>query len=226
MNASLTAWRALAMGIITFALIASLPWCVAAQVDQEQTATAEVSGPYIRMMATRLESIDDLEMWFIASQYDWLPLAPPDPNYTLHQPSGEVLPFDWKNFPEEFNSRLVLTYKNSVPAYRVTIMEDPVTRETVFLTPPEGAAYALEPEKGYDPHEYVYATVPDLYSGRYSTSYIDYLMRLWDPARIQLDVTLIPTEYVAQYLYAEALIAEEAEQQAKAAGGGGIIMLR
>lgn len=224
MKRFLCEWRGLVLLGSVCSLVVVLPPSLL-HADESEIVAPEAISPYIEMMSTRVESIDDLEMWFIAAQYQWLPLAPPDPDYILLQPSGEVLPFDPKNFPEQFNSRLVLTYKNSVPAYRVTIMEDPVTRETVFVTPSDIEAAVLDPEKDYDPNGYVYSTYPDLLSGRYSTAYIEYLMRLWDPSRVQLEVTLIPSEYVEQYLYAQEQIQEAAELELDE-GDGGIEMLR
>ncbi len=177
-------------------------------------------------MSTEVFSPDDLDRWFVEQQYDWLPIMPPAEDFILRQPSGQVLPFDWKKFPPEFVKGLTARYLNSVPSYDVTLVEDPKTRQTLFFNSKGEQVFALQPVPGYDPLWFLKDYRPELFSGRYTPWYVDYMGQLYDPSRVQAGVTLIPAEYAEYYLYAEERIADAASAMAFSSGsGGGVLMM-
>jgi len=192
----------------------------------------QVEGPaidptiYRDLMSREVADVHDLEEFFTEQQDFFLPITPPDPDFVLRQAGyPTVLPFSWKSFPPEFSKNLVLEYENSVPVYSVTILEDPFTRETVFLNAKGEKLFTLAPPFDYDPFSYLRSIFPSLYAGRYSFNQISYWQSLYDPARIQISAKLIPTEYVEPYLYVSERIAEEAALAA-ALDGGGFTLLR
>jgi len=99
-----------------------------------------------------LGNIQDLETLFVEQQYRFLPIGPPSED-VLVQPYGPVLPVDWQGFPEEFTKQMYAEMdSNGFPLYRISIYEDPVSRETVFLNRYGMEACRLAAEPGYDPY--------------------------------------------------------------------------
>ena len=121
--------------------------CLAvASVSSTDEAKKPVVDPeqYKEFMAHQVADVYDLEQYFVEEQYFFLPMTPPAEDFILRQPgSPYVLPFTWEKFPAEFVKGLSLEYENSVPVYPVTILEDPKTRETVFLNADGKELYAL-----------------------------------------------------------------------------------
>ncbi len=219
----------LCVGFAVFALDAtrSLSFAASGYDSEDIASTATVDATVFKeFMSTEVFSPDELDQWFVAQQYDWLPIMPPAEDFILRQPSGQVLPFDWKQFPPEFVKGLTARYLNSVPAYDVTVVEDPKTRQILFFNSKGEQVFALQPVPGYDPLWFLKDYRPELFSGRYTPWYVDYMGQLYDPSRVQAGVTLIPAEYAEYYLYAEDRIAEAASDMAFSSGsGGGVLMM-
>ncbi len=99
-----------------------------------------------------------------------------------------VVPFDAENFDEKFLDELLGEDKNSVAIYPLSLALDPKTRETLVFNA-EGK---------------LIATIP-----------ADQISREWpedaDPARVTLQLDLLPAEDVEPYLYTESRIADYAE---------------
>jgi len=102
-----------------------------------------------------------------------------------------VVPFDAENFDEMFLDELLGEYKNSVAIYPLSLMQDPKTRETLV----------------YNADGKLIATIP-----------ADRISRVWpedaDPARVTLQLDLLPSEDVEPYLYTESRIEDYAESLA------------
>lgn len=182
---------------------------------------------YDFLMSYKVGDIYDLEQYFVLHQYNFLPITPPPADFILQQ-SGmpDVLPFDAKSFPSEFVSGLVGTYEYSALVYPLVVLEDPNTREIVFLNSEGKEIYTLPPAPGYDPYAYLKSRWSALYSGKASLQAVNYWQGIYDPARVQLRTKLIPTENVEPYLYAQAKVAETAAMmQEEDEGGGGMMML-
>ena len=113
-----------------------------------------------------------------------------------------VVPFDAENFDEKFLDELLGEDKNSVAIYPLSLALDPKTRETLVFNA-EGK---------------LIATIPT-----------DRVSREWpedaDPARVTLQLDLLPAEDVEPYLYTESRIADYAETlTAKATKSGGMVL--
>lgn len=203
--------------------------CVLAVIaaDVKQTDRLPIDREvYKEFMSTEVVDIYGLEQFFVDQQDVYLPIIPPDPDFILHQSASPyVLPFKWENFPAEFSGNLVVSYVNSAPVYEVTILEDFNTRETVFLNAKGEKLFSLPPLPSYDPFSYLRTIFASLYDGRYNADQISYWQRFYDPARIQIKVKLLPTEYVEPYLYVSALI-ENTAQRNLLSRKGRIVKLR
>ena len=113
-----------------------------------------------------------------------------------------VVPFDAENFDEKFLDGLLGEDKNSVAIYPLSLALDPKTRETLVFNA-EGKLIA--------------------------TILADRIPREWpedaDPARVTLQLDLLPAEDVEPYLYTESRIADYSETlTAKATKSGGMVL--
>ena len=81
-------------------LLASVVVCLAAAVawSGKQKPGAD-PAVYDAFMARLVSDIYDLEQFFVDQQYEFLPISPPDPDFTLQQPGVQVLPFAANCFP-------------------------------------------------------------------------------------------------------------------------------
>ena len=123
------------------------------------------------------------------------------PGVSLLQPMfPAVVPFDAANFDAAFLEDLLGEDKNTVAIYPLSLALDPKTRETLVCNA-EGTLIAVLPaERDF---------------------------RAWrddaDPARVTLQLDLLPSEDVEPYLYAESRIAENTKTgNSKSAKGGGV----
>lgn len=188
---------------------------------------AEVRAEYeSRLSLYRMTDISALDGLFAEHQITFLPITPPGLDPLVQPVSPSVIPFDWQNFPEEFNKRLIGEMKHGLPVYLVRVAEDPKTRDIVFYNADGDEIYALPPPKDYDPYWFVKSWFPGVLSGRYDAETTDYLLQMYDPARIQMTVNLVPTENLLDYLTAEAEEAAMLQAQAESlAPEGGSFLL-
>ena len=104
-----------------------------------------------------------------------------------------VVPFDAKNFDDSFLDDLLGEDMNSVAIYPLSLALDPKTRETLV----------------YNADGKLIASIP-----------ADKAFRYWpedaDPARVTLQLNLLPAEDVEPYLYAEGRIGESCVKTGKA----------
>ncbi len=217
--------RCSASFVLAFATFTGLAPVGFAQTEKESPIDQEV---YEDFMKTEVTDIYDLEGYFSEQQSFFLPMIPPSADLILNQPGfPTVIPFDRKKFPDEFNMQLSFEYENSVRVYPVTIIEDPTTRETIFLNADKQVIFTLSPPYTYDPFVYLRSIFPALYSGRYTSSQISKWQSLYDPARIRISARLVPTEYVEPYLYVSALLFEQAMSllSEEEGGGGGMYLM-
>lgn len=200
--------------------------CFALASGSEEENTGVDPDEYKEFMSHQVGDIYDLEQYFTDGQYFFLPLVPPAEDFILRQPGIPlVLPFTSEKFPDEFLKGLVPEYENSVPVYPVTVLEDPTTRETVFLNAEDKEIFALPAAPGYDPYGYLKAIMSGLYSGAYSSYEVYNWQKLYDPARVQIRAKLILPEDVEPYLYVASVLAEQAAFAAEEGGGGGMMMM-
>lgn len=184
-----------------------------------ETARAERAGRYAKDLTSRTVSgVDALSQLFRAQQDLYLRITPPTPDFVLRQPCGTI-PFDPKAFPEAFLNGLVEETDKGCPVYTVVIAQDPTTRETVFANAKGYEVYAVAAAQNYNPWSFLESLYPDLYTGGYSSARIAELKSYYDPAHIQITVTLLPVEYIDSY-------ATEMAATATFASGGSTPMMR
>lgn len=115
------------------------------------------------------------------------------PGFSWLQPMfPPVVPFDAKNFDDSFLDDLLGEDKNSVAIYPLSLALDPKTRETLV----------------YNADGKLIATIP---ADKYSRSWPEDA----DPARVTLQLDLLPSEDVEPYLYTESRVEESIASAAK-----------
>ena len=113
-----------------------------------------------------------------------------------------VVSFDAANFDDTFLDDLLGEDKNSVAIYPLSLALDPKTRETLV----------------YNADGKLIASIP-----------ADKISRYWpedaDPSRVTLQLDLLPSEDVEQYLYTESRIDEFSKARStKSAKSGGMVL--
>ena len=210
--------------LVVLALVVPVATLHAVFAASPQTGTASEYDS--RLSTYRMTDILALDGLFAEQQITFLPIAPPGLDPLVQPASPSVIPFDWQNFPEEFNKRLIGEMKHGAPVYLVRVAENPKTRDIVFYNADGAEIYSLSPPKDYDPYWFVKSRFPGLFSGRYDPETADYLLQMYDPARIQMTVNLVPTENLLDYLAAEAKEAAMLQAQAESlAPDGGMFLL-
>ncbi|MCF7864127.1 MAG: hypothetical protein K9L89_05000 [Kiritimatiellales bacterium] len=146
-----------------------------------------------------VSSIYGLKSLFVEQQYQFLPIGPPSED-VLVQPYDPVVPVDWKKFPKEFTKQMYAEMDaNGFPLYRVSVFEDPVTRETVFLNYFGNEGYRLAAEKSYDP----YLWQKDYFQLSASALSDPWERWIYDPAHVATKFTLVPEVFYESYVLAE-----------------------
>lgn len=208
-------------GLAVVVLAATLILAVATEKEE---AVYFDKAEYDAIFAARVETIYDLEQWFVPQQYALLPIVPPVADFVLKGQPGEpgLIPFTAEKFPKEFVKGLVGLREYSVPVYPVTIAENPVTRAVEFYNLEGQLIHTLSPATGYDPFAYLKDKMPALYTARAHPDTRAYWERMLDPARVQITARLIEPDDVEHWLYAKAqVLAAQAELE----GGGEMMMM-
>lgn len=187
--------------------------------DISNTAISDEKS--VHSIAISVQNVAELEAYFRQEQVSWNKVAPPDATFIFQQ-GDELVEFDAKQFPPEFNDGLISTTEYGCPIYPVIIAEDPVTREAVFANTDGKEIYALPPAKDYNPYLWAEQCNPDLYSGLFSLSEISEIQQAYDPRRILIKARLLPKAYADKYAKAVA----EAQQTTSVKPGGGMVLMR
>lgn len=147
-----------------------------------------------------IANIYELEALFVEQQYGFLPISPPSEEVYFHS-LKLVLPVDWKYFPKDFTKQMYAEMDgNGYPLYRVSVYEDPVTRQTVFLNLYGTEVYRLDAETGYDPYAWQ-TTYFQLDAGEELGEWEKWI---YDPAHIAAKFVLIPEVFHEDYLSVQA----------------------
>lgn len=215
---------------LVLAALAAVSACVVLSVYAQKFTdplAAEVRADYeSRLSLYRMTDISALDGLYAEHQILYLPIVPPGLKVFVQPASPTVIPFDWQSFPEEFNKRLIGEMKHGAPVYFVRVAEDPKTRDIVFYNADGEEFYSLPPPQDYDPYWFAESWFPGLLAGRYDIDTTDYLLEMYDPARVQMTVALVPTENLLDYLTAEAEEAALLKAQAESlAPEGGFFLL-
>jgi hypothetical protein len=191
-----------AIGIGIAAIVAVL--CLAALASDStriEKSAAVDAEQYADFIENEVFDIQDLAEGAEIQRRMFNRMTPP--GFSWVQPMfPPVVPFDADNFDEKFLDELLGEDKNSVAIYPLSLTQDPKTRETLVFNA-EGK---------------LIATIP-----------ADRVSREWpeeaDPARVTLQLDLLPSEDVEPYLYTESRVAEyEEAQTAKTKESGGMAL--
>ncbi len=192
-----------AIGIGVAAIIAAL--CLAA-VAADSSRTEKIpaaidAAQYADFMEREAFDLADLAEGAEIQRRMFNRMTPP--GFSWFQPMfPSVVPFNAAGFEESFLADLLGEDRNSVAVYPLSLALDPKTRETLV----------------YNADGKLIATLP-----------ADGISRTWsedaDPARVTLQLDLLPSEDVEPYLYVEDRITESiASGVAKAAKTGGVTL--
>jgi hypothetical protein len=157
-------------------------------------------------------TLPELVSWFRAQQQLVLPIAPPTASPFLQHGHPKALPFEPADLPLEMRQKLPGLVAQDCPVYPIFLIEDPDTRATVILNMHGEPVHSIPPPQDYNPYAYAQAKFPGLGTDAESSA----LLALYDPARIQVAVDLVPADFYAEYLAALVRLADDRY-------GGGII---
>ncbi len=206
----------LTLAAVILASLTALAFATVTTLSEK--AKAELAERYAKNLTARaVYSVDDLATLFKERQAVHLHNTPPTPNFVFRLTCG-VVPFDIKGFPDEFLKGLVEETEKGCPVYTVVVAEAPNTRETVFANAEGYEIHSIPAAKDYDPWWFLNSIYPDLDSGRYGSDMIEMIRGWCDPAHIQIELRLLPVEYI------DAYAAEMAEAYVPPSGGGTVLM--
>lgn len=169
-------------------------------VAEEQPAVSEEA--YANLMDNEVLDLQDLAEGAEIQRRMFNRMTPS--GFSWLQPMfPSVAPFDAGYFDEAFLDGLMGQDTNSVAVYPLSLVLDPKTRETLV----------------YNAEGKLIATVPS-----------DGVTRTWpedaDPARVTLQLDLLPTEDVEPYLYVDDRVAEAtASKSARTPKAGGVVIM-
>lgn len=209
-------------GILFLAILSLTALAIAADklIDARQTDLIEqlrtdyADGPEILVEKLRL------------AQMELTIITPPGMDHPLHQPYG-MMSFDPKGFPEEFLKGLVFDLVTGCPIYTITVQEDPKTGEIHFYNGEDVHFFTLQPIEDYDFRWLVSLLRPETYDARFSVEYRADIEYWLDPARIEIELQLIPAEYIE--IYAAKTFPSLGDKVQSLGGkirGGGIMLMR
>jgi hypothetical protein len=177
---------------------AALGACITARAADVHAGVSEAQ--YAEFMENEALDLKDLAEGAEIQRRFFNYITPPD--VSLNQPMfPPVVPFTATNFADAFLDSLLGEDTNSVATYPLSLVLDPMTRETLIYNA-EGKLIAVipaNPAPGIPPEGS-------------------------DPSRVTLLLNLLPSEDVEPYLYVESRIAEFAVSAVKTAKTGGVGM--
>ncbi len=200
----------IAAGFLLIAFIGS--W---AKTEGEDDLTARVELRYQSLMSEYLMGdIDDLTRYVFDQQWEFTRIAIPGTN-AWTQPVGPIIPFDLNGFDAGFLDGLVGFWDDDVPIYELTVALSKESRQMVFLNADDEVIHVAACPYEYSDEDYcgygafILYRFPDLFGGRFSEDKIEWMQAAWDPSRVIAKVSLIPQEYLYDYLLAHTEVREE-----------------
>ncbi len=206
--------------LLSFVALAVLAATLIFSMAQEKGDPLFSQEEYDEIFSHQLNDIYDLEQWFAEQQSAFLPILPPPADFVLSNQPGNpgLLPFHGEKFPKDFTTGLVGIKEYSVSVYPITIVEDAKTRALKFYNFDGKEFFTLDAATEYDPFAYLKESKPGLYTVNANPANRSYWQGIFDPARVQITVSLIAPDDVAHWLYAKAKV--EAAQESEEEGGG------
>ena len=170
-----------AFGIGIAAVVVAI--CLAALASDSariEKPTAVDAEQYAEFIENEVFDIQDLAEGAEIQRRMFNRITPPSVSWV--QPMfPPVAPFDAENFDEKFLNELLGEDKNSVAIYPLSLIQDPKTRETLIFNAEGELIAAISADRA--PREWSEDA---------------------DPARVILQLDLLPAEDVEPYLYAES----------------------
>ena len=93
-----------------------------------------------------------------------------------------------------------------MPVYRISIYEDCLTRETVFLNMYDQEMLRLPPEEGY--HPFLWAKTRFQIESEFELD--EFHRWIYDPAHLAVELTLLPESFYPAYQEIQSELAAEA----------------
>jgi hypothetical protein len=173
------------------------------RVDQEA-----LNNRIAALEASTITSPANLQSKFRAVAERLLPISPPDPSCPVST-SGGIVVFEPINFKTWINNYLEQAEFYGVVVYPVVVVEDPETRQTVFLNG-SGTQFASIPaEQGYNPYAWLMTHQPELYAENADPDMLAWKEAIYDSARIGVVVYLLPSDSVAVFAQAQLTAASQ-----------------
>jgi len=151
------------------------------------------------MLDTEVKSLDDLIERYNSQQSMYIRISPPDPLFVWCQGQG-MTPFDPKDFPADFLSKLVPGDSEGVTVYPVTLAEDPTTSEMKFYNNYGQVIAIVSPRVNYNKNWIALEIMPNLYASGFSQNRIDDLVQMYNPARLVVSFSLILKDDLVKYI--------------------------
>jgi hypothetical protein len=201
-------------------------WLAFSEQDVSYESPVDVAA-YQDMMANEVQDFDDLDFLVREDRLFYELITPPASDLSLRQPIYRIIPFSRDRFPKIILDILgdYFTYEYSVPVYKLRAVEDRKTRQLHFYSHDNERLFSIDAPADYDPFHLLKSRYPDLYSGRHSVSDVKEFENAYDPARVELIITLIPTEHVESYLYAKAQVHAYQMSLVDESDGDGFMMM-
>lgn len=192
--------RILTISLFVAAGLSAAAWALTAIsekiIDARQEALIE------DLKTNFADSPEALVKQLCSAQTQFIIVTPPGMK-RLHQSYG-MMSFDPNAFPEEFLKGLVYDVESGCPVYTITVQEDPKTRDIHIYNGNDEPILTLVRD-GYDPLWLVKLLRPETYEAKYTAAYRSRMEAWIDPARIEIELKLLPVDYID--LYAENSIA-------------------
>lgn len=143
-----------------------------------------------------VDSIDELEVLFREQQDLIHPGSPRAEDISVYS-HETVIPIRWSNFPRKFTKYMyAMMDVHGFPIYRISIYEDPGSRETVFLNSYGTEVYRRVPEANYNLNRLL-KTIPPASDA--STPRVLH-QGFFDPADVAAEFSFIPETLYSDYL--------------------------
>ena len=211
--------RAASAGIL---ITCSLLCCIigiAATQDKETSVSEGLfdQGIYTSLKSDEKAGIHELADDFELRQFLWVPVLVPEPDFVNVLNAGAVV---FTSAPDiltqSFLRRLVPQQSGTTVTYPVTVHEDRITRECVFLNARGEEIAAIPCPDDYDPAWHALERYPDLLQK--TQAEIDHHLAVFDPARVVVKYDIILEQDLVRYVIDRSLQAIVPEL------GGGMMM--
>ncbi|MEI8140613.1 MAG: LamG-like jellyroll fold domain-containing protein [bacterium] len=188
--------------------------------DRQAKLVAELRGNVADSPASLVERLRDLQLRNIF-------LFVPGMKIPVSFSVG-LFSFDPKIFPESFLSGLVFEVEHGSPVYHLKLREMRATREIEVLNADGKVFYVFKPSSDYDPRWLARQKRPQIYAASFPAEQRATDEEGLDPSHVEMEVTLIPDDYVE--VYAEGRIASLMDvllaDSASRSLSGGMAMMR